>query len=301
MVRVFQVMERVLGSSVTVLVQGETGTGKELIAEGLHFNGPRRDGNFIPVNCGAIPENLLESELFGHRKGSFTGADRDHVGLVEAADGGTLFLDEIAELPLPLQVKLLRFLQEGKIRRIGENTPRPVDVRIVTASHRDLREEIKGGRFREDLYYRINVVTIDLPPLRDRGDDILLLADHFLEKVREEVDRPGLRLGREARRLLLSYRWPGNVRELENAIERAANLALGEEITPDDLYLDLKPAPLPSRRGTLEGIKDQAEERAIRDALGETGGNVTRAAKLLGVSRQHVYTRLRALGIERSP
>jgi len=301
MERVIRVLERVVDNSVSVLLTGETGTGKELVAQALHFNGPRREGNFIPVNCGAIPEPLLESELFGYRKGAFTGAERDHVGLVESAHEGSLFLDEIGELGLSLQVKLLRFLQESEVRRIGESQSRKVDVRIMAATNRDLAREVKAGRFREDLYYRINVVEIVLPPLRDRGEDVLLLVESFLERVRQRLERPGLRLGSEARRRLLTYPWPGNVRELENAIERAGALAATEVIRPEDLL----PGEGKGRRGppsssTGAPLKDtllETERIAIRDALRESEGNIAAAARRLGVSRQHLHNRMRRLEV----
>jgi transcriptional regulator with GAF, ATPase, and Fis domain len=299
MEKVFMVLDRVVGNSVTVLMQGETGTGKELVAQALHFNGPRRESNFIPVNCGALPENLLESELFGYRRGAFTGAERDHAGLVETASGGTLFLDEIGEITPPLQVKLLRVLQEGEVRRIGENIPRKVDVRVIAATHRDLVEEVKAGRFREDLYYRVNVVTVHLPPLRERGEDVILLAEHFLGRTRERLGRPDLHFGGEARRVLMSYNWPGNVRELMNAVERAGALSRSETIEPDDLLPGLRArAPVRTvREGTLKATLQSAEEAAILDALRESGGNISQAARLLGVSRQHLHTRIRRLGL----
>ncbi len=299
MEKVFLILDRVVGNSVTVLLQGETGTGKELVAQALHFNGPRSEANFIPVNCGALPENLLESELFGYRKGAFTGAERDHPGLVEAANGGTLFLDEIGELTPPLQVKLLRVLQEGEVRRIGETTPRKVDVRFVAATNRDLAEEVRAGRFREDLYYRVNVVTIQLPPLRERGEDIILLAEHFLSQVSERSKRPRLHFGPEARRLLLSHPWPGNVRELVNAVERAGALADDDRLEPQDLIpaATAGRSPRPPREGTLKETLLKAEEAAILDALEESGGNISQAARLLGVSRQHLHTRIRRLHI----
>ncbi len=297
--KVFLIMDRVVGNSVTVLLQGETGTGKELVAQALHFNGPRRESNFIPVNCGAFPEALLESELFGYRRGAFTGAERDHAGLVEAADGGTLFLDEIGELSLPLQVKLLRVLQESEVRRIGESASRKVDVRIVAATNRDLAQEVRNGRFREDLFYRVNVVTVTLPPLRERGEDVLLLAEHFLALARESVGRPGLQLGREARRLLMSYSWPGNVRQLKNALDRAAALTQQDRIEPQDLLPDLgtQSAPVVARQGTLRESLQRAEKAAVLGALEESGGNISQAARHLGVSRQHLHTRIRRLGI----
>jgi Nif-specific regulatory protein len=299
MEQVFQVLERLVDNSVSVLLEGETGTGKELVAQALHFNGPRRGANFIPVNCGAIPEALLESELFGYRKGAFTGAERDHVGLVEAADGGTLFLDEIGELSSSLQVKLLRVLQEGEVRRIGESVSRAVDMRVVTATHRDLQEEVRAGRFREDLFYRINVVTLRLPPLRDRGEDVLILAESFLARVREKLGRPQLHLGPEAQRFLLRYDWPGNVRELDNAVERAGTLARTDRIGPEDLVPGLRTGEGEGARGaTLKETLQRAEEETILEALRSSGGNISRAARHLGVSRQHLHTRIRRLNLK---
>jgi len=301
MERVFHVLERVVDNSVSVLLEGETGTGKELVAQALHFNGPRREANFIPVNCGAIPGALLESELFGYRRGAFTGAERDHMGLVETADGGTLFLDEIGEMPATLQVKLLRMLQEGEVRRIGDSVSRKVDVRIVAATNRDLAAEVRAGRFREDLFYRINVVKIVLPPLRERGEDTLVLAQHFLEAVREDLARPNLHFGREARKFLMSHPWPGNVREMMNAVERAGALAAGDRIEPEDLVEPAAEGAGPGRKGTLKETLQQAEEVAIRDALQEAEGNVSQAARLLGVSRQHLHARIRKLEIRNGP
>jgi Nif-specific regulatory protein len=298
MQRVFQVLERVVDNSVTVLIQGETGTGKELVAQALHFNGPRREGNFIPVNCGAIPDALLESELFGYRKGAFTGAERDHVGLVETASNGTLFLDEIGELSHSLQVKLLRVLQEGEIRRVGDTAPRKVDVRIMAATHRDLAGEVKAGRFREDLFYRINVVTVELPPVRDRGEDVLLLAESFLAGVREKLNRPGLRLGREARRWITAHTWPGNVRELTNAMERAGTLARNDTIEVQDLLAGTavaRPAVPPG--SSLKETLRRVEEAVILEALQASEGNISQAARLLGLSRQHLHTRIRRLDL----
>jgi transcriptional regulator with GAF, ATPase, and Fis domain len=299
MQRVFQVLERVVDNSVTVLIQGETGTGKELVAQALHFNGPRREGNFIPVNCGAIPDTLLESELFGYRKGAFTGAERDHVGLIETAGNGTLFLDEVGEISHSLQVKLLRVLQEGEIRRVGDTVSRKVDVRFIAATNRDLADEVKAGRFREDLFYRINVVTVGLPPLRERGEDVLVLAESFLAGVREKVNRPGLRLGREARRWITGHTWPGNVRELMNAMERAGTLATSDTIEPRDILAGTATearAPVPAGASLKETL-NRVEEGAILEALHSAGGNISQAARLLGLSRQHLHTRIRRLGL----
>jgi len=300
MQRVFQVLDRVVGNSVSVLIGGETGTGKELVAQALHFQGPRREANFIPVNCGAIPEALLEGELFGYRRGAFTGAERDHAGLVEEANGGTLFLDEIAELSLPLQVKLLRMLQQSEVRRLGESTVRRVDVRIITATNRDLEVMVAKGEFREDLFYRINVVRLYLPPLRDREDDVIFLAETFLDRIRDKVSRPGLRFGQDAYRWLRAHPWRGNVRELMNAVERAAALAPTDTIAPHDLSDAKANTPAPQEflvSGTLKDVLLKAEENAIRHALTEADGNVSLAARRLGVSRQHLHTRIRKLGI----
>src|SRR2546427_1282936 len=227
MLRVIELLEKVIPTQVSVLVQGETGTGKELIARAIHMNGPRRERNFVAVNCGALPENLLESELFGYRKGAFTGAAEDRVGLFEAADGGTLFLDEVGEMPSTLQVKLLRVLQDSQIRRVGDTVSRRVDFRLVTATNRDLRAEVDAGRFRQDLFYRLNVVPIQLPPLRERGEDVLLLAQHFLELFAKQQTKEIRGLTAESRELLLRHPWLGNVRELENAMARAVALADG--------------------------------------------------------------------------
>ena len=302
MQRVFEILDRVVGNTANVLIQGETGTGKELVAQALHFQGPRREANFIPVNCGAIPENLLESELFGYRRGAFTGAERDHAGLVEEAHRGTLFLDEIGEMPAQLQVKLLRMIQEGEVRRLGETQSRLVDVRIICATNKDLKAMVKEKTFREDLLYRINVVTVLLPPLREREDDVIYLADAFLERVREKFSRPGLRFGQEGYRWLRAHAWPGNVRELMNAIERAAALAPNDVITPQDMWESkgdgaAAAVMMEPLSGTLKDVLLKAEENAIRHALAESDENVSLAARRLGVSRQHLHTRIRRLGI----
>jgi len=297
---VFQVLDRMVGNDINVLIQGETGTGKELVAQALHFQGPRREANFIPVNCGAIPKDLIESQLFGYKRGSFTGAERDHAGLVEEADGGTLFLDEIAELPLSAQAKLLRMIDQREVTRLGESTPRRVDVRIVSATHRDLPTMVQQGEFREDLLYRVKVVTVHLPPLRERGEDVIHLADAFLERTRDRLQRPALRFSTEAYQFLERHTWPGNVRELLNAVERAAALAPADMITPRDLFPEWKSIPARVSEpisGTLKEILLKSEENAIRSALAEADENVSLAARRLGVSRQHLHTRIRRLGI----
>ncbi|HKO22090.1 MAG TPA: sigma-54-dependent Fis family transcriptional regulator, partial [Candidatus Eisenbacteria bacterium] len=301
MIRVIELMEKVIPTQVSVLIQGETGTGKELIARAIHLNGPRREKNFMAVNCGALPESLLESELFGYRKGAFTGASEDRIGLFEAADGGTLFLDEVGEMPATLQVKLLRVLQDSQIRRVGDTVSRRVDFRLIAATNRDLKTEVEAGRFRQDLFYRLNVVPISLPPLRERGEDTLLLAQHFLEFFSKQQTKPVRGLNAEARELLLRHPWPGNVRELENAMARAVALAdEGGAIEP--LLFGLG-APVTRRwdgQHTLRETLDAVEAETIREALRQCESNVSRAARALGVSRQHLHNRMNAHGIRRS-
>jgi two-component system response regulator AtoC len=287
----------------TVLITGESGTGKELIARLIHQSSPRADHAFVAVNCGAIPDTLLESELFGHVRGSFTGASTDKPGLFEEAENGTLFLDEIGELPLPLQVKLLRVLQEGEVRRVGANSSLKVDVRVVAATNRDLAADASAGRFREDLYYRVNVVGVRLPPLRERREDIPELAHHF-------VRRHGARLGFQTAsidaagmRLLAEHSWPGNVRELENVIERALVLSGGEPIGVEHLtdlvHRPRRPAEASSAEGDLS-VKRRTEElerRLIRRALERTRGNRTRAARLLDLSHRALLYKIRDYGL----
>ena len=301
MLRVIELMEKVIPTQVSVLIQGETGTGKELIARAIHLNGPRREKNFMAVNCGALPESLLESELFGYRKGAFTGASEDRIGLFEAADGGTLFLDEVGEMPATLQVKLLRVLQDSQIRRVGDTVSRRVDFRLIAATNRDLKTEVEGGRFRQDLVYRLNVVPISLPPLRERGEDTLLLAQHFLELFSKQQVKAVRGLSAESRELLLRHPWPGNVRELENAMARAVALAdEGGAIEP--LLFGLG-APVTRRwdgQHTLRETLDAVEAETIREALRQCESNVSRAARALGVSRQHLHNRMNAHGIRRS-
>jgi transcriptional regulator with GAF, ATPase, and Fis domain len=301
MIKVIELLEKVITNQVPVLIQGETGTGKELIARAIHLNGPRKDNNFIAVNCGALPETLLESELFGYRKGAFTGAAEDRVGLFEAADGGTLFLDEVGEMPGTLQVKLLRVLQDSQIRRVGDTVSRRVDFRLVTATNRDLHAEVDAGRFRQDLFYRLNVVPITLPPLRERGEDVLLLAQHFLELFSKQQMKEIRGLTAESRELLLRHPWLGNVRELENAMARAVALAdTGATIEPALFGL----GPPVTRRWdgqhSLRETLDAVEAETIREALRQCDSNVSRAARALGVSRQHLHNRMNAHGIRRS-
>lgn len=296
---IFRTISKVSDYKTTVLITGESGVGKELVARAIHQRSGRRGRAFVAVNCGAIPENLLESELFGHKRGAFTDAVSDRKGLFEEADGGTLFLDEIGELPPTLQVKLLRVLEDGRIRRLGESRDIEVDVRIVTATHRDLTAETKAGRFREDLFYRLNVLAIAVPPLRDRREDIPLLIEHFI--VRNNT-RLGTSIGGvdgDARRLLYEYAWPGNVRELENTIERAMVLAEGSQITAADLperVRDVRdPIKLQLSSGELSIKKTTRfmEEVLIRRALQKTKGNRTRAAELLEISHRALLYKIK--------
>jgi Nif-specific regulatory protein len=301
MQRVIELLEKVIPTQVSVLISGETGTGKELVARAIHLNGPRKDKNFIAVNCGALPEPLLESELFGYKKGAFTGANEDRVGLFEAADQGTLFLDEVGEMPTALQVKLLRVLQDSMIRRVGDTVSRKIDIRLITATNRDLRVEVEGGRFRQDLFYRLNVVPIEIPPLRERGEDILLLAQHFLDLFSKQQVKPIRGLTTEARELLLRYAWQGNVRELENAMARAVALAdEGAALEPALFGLGATVTRRWDGQHTLRETLDAVEAETIREALRQCESNVSRAARALGVSRQHLHNRMNSHGIRRA-
>jgi two-component system response regulator AtoC len=306
MLTVFRTVQKVAEYKTNVLITGESGTGKELVARALHDLSPRSAGPFVAVNCGAIPEALLESELFGHRKGAFTDAVRDKRGLFEEATGGTLFLDEIGELPLALQVKFLRAIQEEEIRRLGDNREIPIDVRVVAATVKDLAAESKAGRFREDLFYRLNVLPVRLPPLRERREDIPLLVEHF---VRRYAAKHGRGMGvegvsPEAMEVLLAYAWPGNVRELENTIERAMVLCDGPRIEASVLEERIKnaaqPARLPLDAGEMSIKKTTRilEEELIRKALAATGGNRTNAAKLLEISHRALLYKIKEYGIE---
>ncbi len=291
MLKLCRTIEKVAPVDVCVLLAGESGTGKELLAKALHELGPRGRKRFVAINCAAIPETLLESELFGHEKGAFTGAIKQTRGKVELADGGTLLLDEIGDVPLGLQVKLLRFLQERSIERIGGRKEIPVDVRIVCATNQDLDELIKAGRFREDLYYRISEMVITIPPLRDRENDPALLARSFLHRLNKELGRSVRGFTGDALAALANHSWPGNVRELENRVKRAVIMAEGNRITAQDLELDApdEEAPSPS----LKEVRERAEREALQRALAQVDGNVSRAAKLLGVSRPTLYDLMR--------
>jgi two-component system response regulator AtoC len=299
MVEIFRTITKIAEFKTTVLISGESGVGKELVARALHARGIRKGGPFVAINCGAIPENLLESELFGHKKGAFTDASSDRRGLFEEASGGTLFLDEIGELPLNLQVKLLRVLQEDSVRRLGDSKDVKIDVRIIAATHRDLGAEVKAGRFREDLYYRINVLPIAIPPLRARREDINLLIDHFVARNNARLGTQIRGLTSDTRKLLLEYAWPGNVRELENTIERAMVLAEGEVLDAHDLperirdALDPVQVQLASGELSIKKTAQAIEEILIRRALTKTRGNRTRAAEILEISHRALLYKIK--------
>jgi Nif-specific regulatory protein len=299
----FALVERAAGSNATVLLTGETGTGKELLARAVHLGSRRRDAPFLGVNCAAFPEALLESELFGHLRGAFTGADRDKKGLFEVASGGTLFLDEVGETALAFQAKLLRVLQEREVRPVGAIGSRPVDVRLIAATNRELRREVERGRFREDLYYRLAVFEIAVPPLRERPDDVLPLARHFLALHGRRDGKPGLRLASDTGHLLQSYAWPGNVRELENEMQRAVALAeAGETITPSRLSARLlgilESASVAGDGESLRTALGRVEAWLLRRALDANGGRRAATARRLGLTREGLYKKMRRLGIE---
>jgi len=297
MQRVRDLIARVGGSDASTLICGETGTGKELVARALHASSPRREGPFVALNCAAVPPNLLESELFGHSRGAFTDAKTARAGLFMEASGGTLFLDEIGEMPLEMQAKLLRVLQERKVRPVGSDTETEFDARIVAATHRDLEADVQLGRFRHDLYYRINVVRIDVPSLRERGSDVLALATHFLERATARGNKGKLELSPQVAERLLNYEWPGNVRELENCIERAVALARFEHLTVEDLpekiraYSADRFAMFANEEQEIVTV-DELERRYILRVIKLIGGNKARAAQLLGLDRRTLYRKL---------
>ncbi len=300
--RIQEIIQTAAGSDATVLVQGESGTGKEIIANAIHSQSRRSRGPLVKMNCAAVPETLLESELFGHEKGAFTGADRRRIGRFEQADNGTLFLDEVCEMHPRLQAKFLRALQEREIERLGGSPTIPVDVRIIAATNRDLHKALEDGSLREDLYYRLNVILLRVPPLRERMEDVPLLAGHFLRKYAARERSQMSAIAEEAMQILLSYSWPGNVRELENSIERAVVLGKGEQLRPQDLPPQLHrrgddDRPLIPAHLTLEEI----EKLAIAQALRLTGGNKSEAAERLGIHRTSIYDKMRRYGIEWSP
>jgi two-component system, NtrC family, response regulator AtoC len=305
MTRALEVAAKVARHPSAVLITGESGTGKELVARLIHNESNRADSPFVPVNCGAIPENLLESELFGYVRGAFSGADRDKPGLFEVASGGTIFLDEIGEMPATLQVKLLRVLQESEIRRLGDTRTRSIDVRLLSATNKDLNEEIRAGTFRRDLYYRIAVVPIHLVPLRQRREEVALLVRHFIDQYNRKLRLDIKGIDADAMRLMLDYAWPGNVRELENAIERAMVLCDTPNITSDDLPSHVS-TPLPALDDADLGDDELSvkkhgaalERRLIRQALQRTGGNKTRAAELLDLSSRALLYKVREYGLE---
>jgi len=310
MLEVYKLVARVAGSTATVLVEGESGTGKELVARAIHTHSPRAGAPFVPVNCTALTESLLESELFGHARGAFTGAVAAKRGLFEAANGGTMFLDEIGDMGPKMQAQLLRTLQDGEVKPVGGSEPIRVDVRLVCATNKDLDAEVKAGRFREDLYFRINVVTVHLPPLRDRREDVPILVAHFLAKLARRERRPAAALSPEALKLLNAYSWPGNVRELENAIERAVAVAKGNVVLPSDLPPEVSggagtAAAVAAAGGADSGgiIADrpslaELERRYIQLVLQESGGNKKRAAEKLGIDRRTLYRALEREGDE---
>ncbi len=297
MLSLCRLIEKVSNTNATVLLLGETGTGKELFARALHRLSPRRDATFTAINCAAIPENLLESELFGYEKGAYTGASKQTKGKIELAQGGTLLLDEIGDMPLALQAKLLRFLQERVLERVGGREEIPVDVRIVCATHQDLQALIHAGRFREDLYYRISEVVMTIPPLRERNGDAVLLARHFLELAVKRHGRPIRSFTPEALRAIDKHHWKGNVRELENAINSAVIMTDGSQITPNDLGLAAVPGD--ENIPTLRQARMAAEKRAIQQALARTEGNLSRVADLLGITRPTLYDLLEKLGFDK--
>jgi Nif-specific regulatory protein len=297
--KVQEFIARVAGGDSAILIRGESGTGKELVARAIHHNSPRAGKPFIAINCAAIPEALLESELFGHEKGAFTGAIATKKGKLEVAEGGTVFLDEIGELPPPLQAKLLRVLQQREFERVGSTRSLKFDARVLTATNKDLEQAIKDREFRQDLYYRLNVVSMVIPPLRERSDDIPLLAIYFAAKYAEKCKRPLKGISPEARALLMAYSWPGNVRELENAMEHAMVLGLTDEILPDDLPAALLEVQPVERSGVKYHDRiNHLKKQLIIDAAAQTKGNYTEAAKLLGLHPNYLHRLIRNLDLK---
>ena len=302
---VYDLIEKVGEADCNVVITGESGTGKELVARAIHYGGPRADTAFVAVNCGALPESIIESELFGHERGAFTGAERTHPGYFESASGGTIFLDEFTELSLNTQVKLLRVVQQREIVRVGSTSPIAIDVRILAATNRDPAECLRQGTLREDLFYRLNVVTVTVPPLRERAEDIPLLVGHFLQRSRQKLSEPAKRITPAALDALVAHSWPGNVRELENVVERAVTLISGSVIDVGDLPKLAGPAA--PQRPSVEGmpfaeakrrLQDQFEREAIAGALKASGGNVTRAARSLGMARSALQRLVKRHGLD---
>ena len=307
MVALYDLLEKVSPTKTNILITGESGTGKELVAKAIHYNSPRKDKPFVTLNCGAIPESLIESELFGHMKGAFTDAIATKKGLFEVADEGTIFLDEISELPLLMQVKLLRVLQDKEFKRVGGTEDIRVDVRIIAATNKDLEEAVKEKRFREDLFYRLNVIQIKLPPLRDRKEDVQILANHFLQKYSQELSKPISKISPEALQILLNYEYPGNVRELQNIIERAVALESSQELTPHNLSSYLSEQPLlrkgpidieiPNEGIDLEKMVEDLERSLLLKALDRTKGIKKKAAELLHINFRSMRYRLEKYGL----
>ena len=303
MQELFKLAAKVSHYETTVLITGESGTGKELVAQGIHFHGKRSKNSLIPVNCGGMPEALLESELFGYKKGAFTGADKDTKGLFEAASGGTIFFDEVGDLPMPLQVKLLRVLQDSQIRPVGDTRSKEIDVRVIAATSKNLAEEVESGRFREDLFYRLNVMPIRLPPLAERTEDIPVLCQHFMERYNKKFNKSVTHISSSAMNSLLKHRWPGNVRELENIIERAIVLAEGPGIESDLLPSEIKGERDGSRiedifqEYSLKAGKAILEKNMIQRALEATRGNRTKAAELLEISHPSLLQKIKTYGL----
>ncbi len=296
MFKIFSVIPKAASTSATILITGESGTGKELVARGIHYSSPRASAPFVPVNCGGIPEGLLESELFGHLKGAFTGASESRAGFFQTAEGGTIFLDEISETSLSMQVKLLRVLQDKEVYMVGASRSRKVDVRIIAATNKDLQSLVEKGIFREDLFFRLNVITIAIPPLRERGNDILLLAHHYATKFAEEFGKPIPRFSEEALEVLRNYYWPGNVRELENVIQRLIVMTEGELIEVSDLPSLMRFSAL--REAGLNRTLAEVETEYIRNILASVGNNKTRAAKILGIDRKTLREKLKRYSID---
>lgn len=295
MQKIYDLIERISNSSSNVLITGESGTGKELVAKAIHYNGVRKEGPFIAINCAAIPETLLESELFGYKKGAFTDAKSDKKGLIFEANEGTLFLDEITEMPLTLQAKLLRVIEERDVRPIGDTNSYPIDVRIISTSNRDIVASIQQGRFREDLYYRLKVIDIEMPPLRERREDIPVLVQHFIHKFSKELKKGVSEVSKDALKILVNYFWPGNVRELENIIQRAITLSQHEVILPEDLpasIIQKTDEKLFEKAIEEKFTLDQLEKEYIKKVLIETGGNKSKAAERLGLDRKTLYRKL---------
>jgi transcriptional regulator with PAS, ATPase and Fis domain len=298
MQKIYDLIERISDTSSNVLITGESGTGKELVGKAVHYNGTRKGGPFIAVNCAAIPETLLESELFGYKKGAFTDARSDKKGLIFEANEGTLFLDEVTEMPSNLQAKLLRVIEEKEVRPLGDTNSYPIDVRVISTSNKDIKIRIEQGQFREDLYYRLKVIDIELPPLRERREDIPLLARHFLIKFGKGLKKNITGVSEESLKFLLNYSWPGNVRELENVIQRAITLTRREIILPEDLpnAVVQKEDENVIQKGLREKYTvDQLEREYIKKVLVETGGNKSKAAEILGLDRKTLYRKLQEM------